>query len=497
MWEVAQAYAADLKAFSEGHANKAKALSQAMKQFQSTGKPVQVVRGLTQGSWSISPDKLSGKDMADNQGLVVNVKSKNLVQAVRTEAKALIAASQEVDNMMGLAQPSTSNKQPEVASPTEETAIDDEILETQTNESEQEAATQEVDPVTEPAQAEPVESGTDAEPASDPVVRDDVDAPVAKPSKSNDAGVQDLRKLLREWKGLQTTNREVQDIYDAAQKDESLETEAVEDLAEKLDTDRLEASNVLGGNLESMEKHPSPAVQEAIKAFKEDSDYEAGNAEIDEVVDFLTDIGKKATEYDTATPDMFATQETTPDLLPPPAEGAPVIQRDSTTEPTNNSVTESNQTDLPTVTLKEEDYDGYYDISNLAGDVVGIAEITNSNGRTTVRPDIEAGSGYGQATYLAARNLYPDSTVNSTMDLSNEAEKMWNRLYLTGYATRIKDGNVNNGDPEYSYTIPALVNGSKVHQIRLRQNWYRSPTTTTVKWICWNACMYRTKVKTQ
>jgi hypothetical protein len=126
--EMAQAYAADLKAFSQGHANKAKALSQAMKQFLSTGKPVQVVRGLTQGSWSISPDKLSGKDMADNQGLVVNVKSKNLVQAVRTEAKALIAASQEVDNMMGLAQPSTSNKQPEVASPTEETAIDDEIL---------------------------------------------------------------------------------------------------------------------------------------------------------------------------------------------------------------------------------------------------------------------------------------------------------------------------------------------------------------------------------
>ena len=86
--EVAQAYAADLKAFSQGHANKAKALSQAMKQFQSTGKPVQVVRGLTQGSWSISPDKLSGKEMADNQGLVVNVKSKNLVQAVRKIGRA-------------------------------------------------------------------------------------------------------------------------------------------------------------------------------------------------------------------------------------------------------------------------------------------------------------------------------------------------------------------------------------------------------------------------
>jgi len=123
--------------------------------------------------------------------------------------------------------------------------------------------------------------------------------------------------------------------------------------------------------------------------------------------------------------------------------------------------TVNSETDLPVITLKEGEYAGYYDISNSAGDVVGLAEITNSNGKTTVRPDIEAGSGYGQATYLAARNLYPDSTVNSSIDLSNEAEKMWDRLYSSGYATRVKDGNVKNGDPEYSYTIPALVNGSK------------------------------------
>ena len=323
--EVARAYAADLKAFSEGHTNKAKALSQAMKEFQATGKPIQVVRGLRQGSWFISPEKLSGKEMADNQGLVVNVKSKNLVQAARTEAKALIAASQEMDNLMELAQSSTSMKQLEVASTSEETVLD-KSPETQTDESAQEAATQ-----AEPAPAEPAQEPLDnrpveAEPTSDPELRDDADIRTDATStdartgedtgngidvtkqKSSDVRVCDLRRLLREWKVLQAANNQVNDIYEKAKKDPSMETEALENASDQVAENLIAYSNEFDDRIEVMESHPSPAVQEAIEAFKLDATYTSGELDIGTVVNFLTDIGKKASKYDTTMPDTSNTQ---------------------------------------------------------------------------------------------------------------------------------------------------------------------------------------------
>lgn len=126
----AQEYAQDLKTFAQGHANKANALSQAFKQFGETRQPQQVVRGMAQGEWSIAPTKLSNKELKENQGLTVNAKSKNLIEAVRTEARALDAASKEMDSMLRVdtaqtTQPADATTTPEATAPVDETPATD------------------------------------------------------------------------------------------------------------------------------------------------------------------------------------------------------------------------------------------------------------------------------------------------------------------------------------------------------------------------------------
>jgi hypothetical protein len=111
---------------------------------------------------------------------------------------------------------------------------------------------------------------------------------------------------------------------------------------------------------------------------------------------------------------------------------------------------------LPELRLE---FDGEFATAyNAEGEEIGGTSISESEDSVTLGgPEVEQGKGYGQALYMAVSDAFPEKRIESGADLSDAAEKMWERLADKGIATKNQVGTFDNGDPRYQYTIPAQI----------------------------------------
>ena len=80
--------------FAKGHADKSRMAMAAWKQFNQTGKPVQVIR--TNSGWEIAGRTYSSDELKTNGGLAIDWDSLNLIRQIQAEAKALSAAHSQL-----------------------------------------------------------------------------------------------------------------------------------------------------------------------------------------------------------------------------------------------------------------------------------------------------------------------------------------------------------------------------------------------------------------